>query len=89
MAGRQHREIRAERFHPFLYWTVIAATTLAGTTMADLFDRLLGIGYLGVPCRYSSSSSQHSPSGDDTSSSRVIIECSATPGALAEVNSER
>ncbi|RYF56900.1 MAG: hypothetical protein EOO27_17075 [Comamonadaceae bacterium] len=40
-------QIRAERFHPFLYWTVIAATTLAGTTMADLFDRSLGIGYLG------------------------------------------
>jgi len=40
-------QIRAERFHPFLYWAVIAATTLAGTTMADLFDRSLGIGYLG------------------------------------------
>jgi uncharacterized membrane-anchored protein len=40
-------QVRAERFHPFLYWTVIAATTLAGTTMADLFDRSLGIGYLG------------------------------------------
>lgn len=40
-------QIRATRFHSFLYWTVIAATTLAGTTMADFFDRSLGIGYLG------------------------------------------
>ena len=40
-------QIRAKRFHPSLYWAVITATTLAGTTMADLFDRSLGIGYLG------------------------------------------
>ena len=40
-------QIRARRFHPALYWTVITATTLAGTTLADLFDRSLGIGYLG------------------------------------------
>src|SRR5207237_9607481 len=29
------------------YWAVIAATTTAGTTLADLFDRSLGIGYVG------------------------------------------
>ncbi len=40
-------QIRAKRFHPFLYWSVIVATTLAGTTLADLVDRSLGIGYLG------------------------------------------
>jgi uncharacterized membrane-anchored protein len=40
-------QIRAMRFHPFLYWAVITATTLAGTTLADFFDRSLGIGYLG------------------------------------------
>jgi len=40
-------QIRARRFHPSLYWAVITATTLAGTTLADLFDRSLGIGYLG------------------------------------------
>jgi len=40
-------QIRAKRLHPFLYWAVIAATTLAGTTLADFFDRSLGIGYLG------------------------------------------
>ncbi|MCJ2049137.1 hypothetical protein [Methylobacterium sp. J-070] len=40
-------QIRARRFHPYLYWAVITATTLAGTTLADFFDRSLGIGYLG------------------------------------------
>ncbi|GIL40940.1 hypothetical protein [Roseiterribacter gracilis] len=40
-------QIRATRFHPFLYWAVIVATTTAGTTLADLFDRSLGIGYVG------------------------------------------
>lgn len=40
-------QIKARRFHPFLYWSAITATTLAGTTLADLFDRSLGIGYLG------------------------------------------
>ncbi|MGU3337135.1 hypothetical protein ACLBXJ_03905 [Methylobacterium mesophilicum] len=38
---------RAPRFHPLLYWAVITATTLAGTTLADFCDRSLGIGYLG------------------------------------------
>jgi uncharacterized membrane-anchored protein len=40
-------QIRAKRFHRFLYWGVIVATTLAGTTMADFCDRSLGIGYAG------------------------------------------
>ena len=40
-------QIRAMRFQPFLYWAAITATTLAGTTLADLVDRSLGIGYLG------------------------------------------
>ncbi len=40
-------QIRARRFHRFLYWGVIVATTLAGTTMADFCDRSLGIGYAG------------------------------------------
>jgi uncharacterized membrane-anchored protein len=40
-------QIRAKRFHPFLFWAVIAATTTAGTTLADLVDRSLGIGYGG------------------------------------------
>lgn len=40
-------QIKATRFHPFLYWAVIIATTTAGTTLADFFDRSLGIGYVG------------------------------------------
>ena len=40
-------QIRASRFHPFLFWTVIVATTTFGTTLADFFDRSLGIGYAG------------------------------------------
>jgi uncharacterized membrane-anchored protein len=40
-------QIAARRFHPFLYWFVIVATTTAGTTLADFVDRSLGIGYLG------------------------------------------
>ncbi len=40
-------QIRAKAFHAFLYWAVIVATTLAGTTMADFADRSLGMGYPG------------------------------------------
>jgi uncharacterized membrane-anchored protein len=40
-------QIRAKKFHAFLYWAVIVATTLTGTTMADFADRSLGIGYPG------------------------------------------
>ena len=40
-------QIRADRFHSLLYWAVITATTLVGTTLADFCDRSLGIGYLG------------------------------------------
>jgi len=40
-------QIRAKKFHPFLYWLVVIATTTAGTTMADFADRSLGIGYPG------------------------------------------
>jgi len=40
-------QISAKRFHPFLYWAAIVATTTAGTTLADYLDRSLGIGYLG------------------------------------------
>ncbi|GHO84227.1 COG4705 family protein [Dictyobacter formicarum] len=40
-------QVRAKRFHPFLYWAVIVATTTAGTTIADYADRSLGIGYVG------------------------------------------
>ena len=40
-------QISAERFHPFMYWTTIVATTTVGTTLADFADRSLGIGYAG------------------------------------------
>jgi uncharacterized membrane-anchored protein len=40
-------QVRARKFHPFLYWATIVASTTAGTTMADFSDRSLGIGYPG------------------------------------------
>jgi uncharacterized membrane-anchored protein len=40
-------QIFAKRFHPFLYWATIVASTTFGTTMADFADRSLGIGYAG------------------------------------------
>jgi len=40
-------QIAASKFHPFLYWATIVASTTAGTTMADFADRSLGIGYAG------------------------------------------
>jgi uncharacterized membrane-anchored protein len=40
-------QILADKFHPFLYWATIVASTTFGTTMADFADRSLGIGYTG------------------------------------------
>jgi uncharacterized membrane-anchored protein len=40
-------QIGVRRFHPLLYWLTIVATTTVGTTLADLADRSLGIGYAG------------------------------------------
>src|ERR1700758_1187424 len=40
-------QIMAKKFHPFLYWATIVASTTFGTTMADFADRSLGIGYPG------------------------------------------
>lgn len=40
-------QIKARKFHPFLYWVTIIASTTVGTTLADFADRSLGIGYLG------------------------------------------
>src|ERR1700694_3699915 len=40
-------QVIAKRFHPFIYWFAIVATTTVGTTMADFCDRSLGIGYAG------------------------------------------
>lgn len=40
-------QIKARKFHPFLYWATIIATTTVGTTLADYTTRSLGIGYAG------------------------------------------
>jgi uncharacterized membrane-anchored protein len=40
-------QIRAKKFHPFLFWLTIVATTTVGTTLADYCTRSLGIGYAG------------------------------------------
>ncbi len=40
-------QIKAAKFHPFLYWLTIVATTTVGTTLADYCTRSLGVGYTG------------------------------------------
>src|SRR4051812_5672432 len=40
-------QIRAQSFHPVLYWFTIVASTTVGTTLADFATRSLGIGYAG------------------------------------------
>lgn len=40
-------QIKANGFHPALYWATIIASTTAGTTIADYATRSLGIGYPG------------------------------------------
>ena len=40
-------QVLARRYHAWLYWFVIVATTTAGTTLADFATRSLGIGYEG------------------------------------------
>ena len=40
-------QVAARGFRPFLYWGTIIASTTVGTTLADLVDRSLGIGYPG------------------------------------------
>jgi len=38
-------QLLARKFHPILFWTVILATSTAGTTMSDFMDRTLALGY--------------------------------------------
>jgi uncharacterized membrane-anchored protein len=38
-------QLRAKGFNPVLYWSVILATSTAGTTISDMLDRTLGLGY--------------------------------------------
>jgi uncharacterized membrane-anchored protein len=40
-------QIAAKKFYPALYWSVIVASTTAGTTMADFATRSFGTGYTG------------------------------------------
>lgn len=40
-------QLRASKFRPMLYWATIVASTTVGTTLADLADRSLGLGYAG------------------------------------------
>jgi uncharacterized membrane-anchored protein len=40
-------QVRAERLRSLLYWATIVATTTLGTTLADFFDRSMGVGYPG------------------------------------------
>lgn len=40
-------QVKAKKYHPFLYWATIIASTTAGTTMADYATRSMGIGYPG------------------------------------------
>ena len=47
LIGLVWAQIRARSFNPWLYWATIAASTTAGTTLADFADRSLGIGYPG------------------------------------------
>ena len=38
-------QLSSKKHHPFLYWTVIIATSTAGTTLSDYMDRSLALGY--------------------------------------------
>jgi uncharacterized membrane-anchored protein len=40
-------QIATKKFNPWIYWIAIVASTTVGTTMADFFDRSLGVGYAG------------------------------------------
>jgi len=39
-------QVATGRYRPFVYWACVVATTTAGTTMSDYFDRTLGLGYV-------------------------------------------
>jgi uncharacterized membrane-anchored protein len=38
-------QLFSKKFQPVIYWTVILATSTAGTTMSDFMDRTMGLGY--------------------------------------------
>lgn len=45
--GLVSSQVKAGKFHPTLYWATIIGTTMLGTTIADLADRSVGLGYPG------------------------------------------
>lgn len=38
-------QLMSRQFRPWLYWAVILATSVSGTTSSDFLDRTLGLGY--------------------------------------------
>lgn len=46
-AGTLWLQLASRKYHPVIFWSVILATSTAGTTMSDFMDRTLGIGYAG------------------------------------------
>jgi uncharacterized membrane-anchored protein len=39
-------QVASKRYHPYLYWIVVVATTTVGTTTSDYMDRTVGLGYV-------------------------------------------
>jgi len=39
-------QLTSNRYHPFVYWAVVVATTTLGTTMSDYLDRTARLGYV-------------------------------------------
>ncbi|MCB0661513.1 MAG: hypothetical protein KDC24_02140 [Saprospiraceae bacterium] len=40
-------QLNAKKYHPWIFWLVIIATTTLGTEISDFIDRSLHVGYLG------------------------------------------
>jgi uncharacterized membrane-anchored protein len=49
-------QVAAKKFHPFLYWATIVASTTFGTTLADFATRSLGIPAARCSCSVASCS---------------------------------
>jgi uncharacterized membrane-anchored protein len=39
-------QLTAKRYHAWIYWLVVVATTTVGTTTSDFLDRTAGLGYM-------------------------------------------
>ncbi|MFD8726126.1 hypothetical protein ACFV2H_51545 [Streptomyces sp. NPDC059629] len=40
-------QLKADRFHPVVFWSVILTTSIVGTSMSDYINRTAGLGYAG------------------------------------------